>query len=76
MMPTLTNADLKRLEKEFEPYVEGDPRILTGSDWLGLIARLEAAEKVINTGHYCHIEPQSLCEGCNARKAWQKTCGK
>lgn len=39
-----TDDDLKRLKDEFEPYVEGDPRILTGRDWLGLIARLESAE--------------------------------
>jgi hypothetical protein len=41
---SFTDDDLKRVKEEFEPYGEGDPRILTGSDWLGLIARLEAAE--------------------------------
>lgn len=67
-----TDDDLRRLKEEFEPYVVGDPRILTGPDWLGLIARLEAAELCLANA--------PLKEGgvLNAEdvKAWRKSAGK
>lgn len=67
---SFTDDELKRLKDKPGAITEEPDEILR------LIARLEAAEKVFETGHYCHIESQDTCEGCIARKNWRKAAGK
>ncbi len=55
----------KTFRLKFEPKV-----------FLALLARLEAAEGALLTGHYCHIESAKTCEGCIAQKAWRKAAGR
>jgi len=74
MQISFTDDDLKRLKEEFEHYGDGDPRILTGSDWLGLVARLEAAE-TSEAYLYMHYG-DSYGLSHKLHRAWRKAAGK
>lgn len=82
----ITDEDFRRLKDEFEPYVEGDPRILTGSDWLGMARRMELTDsllrrlvyrmKLINgPAAYCINGPHNcLCENHKLIREWEDFC--
>lgn len=82
----LTDEDYKRLKDEFEPYVEGDPRILTGHDWLGIAKRLELTDSLLRRVIYrmklingpdplcIHGPANSRCENHQLIREWEDFC--
>jgi hypothetical protein len=74
---TFTNSDLKRLKEETTHH--GGGRCGVGCEYplidiLGLLARLEAAERCLIPGtDYCVV---CCCEDCQVNKeAWRRSCG-
>lgn len=50
---------------------------ITDSELLSLIARMDAAEKVIDGSTHIEVDyPERDCQGCKNMKAWRKASGK
>ncbi len=71
---TFTDDDLKRLKQDL---IDGEGSVVPWHHKIGsLLARLEAAEFLINLEHICEELHSSPCPISLAQEAWRKASGR
>lgn len=69
-----TDEDLKRLKERVD---KGNPKMIVHwQDLEALIARLEAAENIVENPCYCYEDTTDSCKCVELNTAWRKAAGK